>query len=176
MVDCQDLPLQLMHQASRQRAHPRLQSTSVGCELKPVRELPKQHHDLGGFLQADYYPCNEALCRRDTKPRLSRDLTRAKLLHNSEVLAVSRLFRPRDDCRFVRRVTSALEVGDYPTTDAHQFIRCNRKVVVPRSRCRPHLVILQQVRVDEDTQLSAVTKRRHATVGLGNLPALELNL
>jgi hypothetical protein len=28
---------------------------------------------------------------------------------------------------------------------------------------------LQQVRINEHTQLSAVTKRRHAVVGLGNL-------
>jgi hypothetical protein len=28
---------------------------------------------------------------------------------------------------------------------------------------------LQQIRIDEHTQLSAVTKGRHATIGLGNL-------
>jgi hypothetical protein len=38
------------------------------------------------------------------------------------------------------------------------------KVVVPCSCCSPHNVVLQQVRVDEHTQLGAVTKGRHATV------------
>jgi hypothetical protein len=40
--------------------------------------------------------------------------------------------------------------------------------VVPRTRCGPHLVVLQQVRVNEHTKLCAVTKRGHATVGFGN--------
>ena len=66
-------------------------------------------------------------------------------------------------------VSHSLQVGDRSTTDAHQFIWFNRKVVVPRSRRRPHLVVLQQVWVDEDTQLSCVAKRGHAAFGFGNL-------
>ena len=66
-------------------------------------------------------------------------------------------------------MSHSLQVGDHSTTDAHQFIRCNRKVVVPCSRSGPHLVVLQQVRVDEHTQLCCVAERGHAAVGFGNL-------
>ena len=45
----------------------------------------------------------------------------------------------------------ALQLGDHSTTDAHQFIRRNRKIVIPRSRRGPHLVVLQQVRINEHT-------------------------
>ena len=65
-------------------------------------------------------------------------------------------------------MSHALEVGDDTTSNAHDVIRVRTEVVVPRSRCHPHLVALQQVRVDGHTQLCAVTKGRHATVGLGN--------
>ena len=41
--------------------------------------------------------------------------------------------------------------------------------VVPRSGGGPHLVVLQQVRVDEHTQLRRVTKGWHATFGFGIL-------
>ena len=61
-----------------------------------------------------------------------------------------------------------LEVGDDATGDTNNVSRCCTKVVVPRSRSSPHLVVLQQVRINEHTQLCAVTKGRHATVGLGN--------
>ena len=75
--------------------------------------------------------------------------------------------------------SAAFQVGDHSTTDTHQLNRCNRKVVVPRSRRRPHhvihAVVLQQVWVNKDPQLSCMTKGRHATVGLSNLPALELD-
>ena len=56
----------------------------------------------------------------------------------------------------------ALEVGDDTTSDSHDVIRVRAEVVVPRSRCSPHLVVLQQVRINEHTQLSAVTKGRQA--------------
>ena len=72
--------------------------------------------------------------------------------------------------------SGALEVGDNTTTNTHDVIRVRTEVVIPCACCSPHFVVLQQVRVNEHTQLSAVTKGRHATVGLGNLPALELNL
>ena len=54
------------------------------------------------------------------------------------------------------------EVGDYSTSNAHDVIRVCTEVVVPRSRCSPHLVVLQQIRINEHTQLSAVTKGRQA--------------
>ena len=74
--------------------------------------------------------------------------------------------------RSSRLLLGALEVGDYSTTDTNEIIRCNRKVVIPRSRSGPHeiiyAVILQQIGVDKNSQLSAVTKGRHATVGFEN--------
>ena len=76
----------------------------------------------------------------------------------------------------VLAVTSgALEVGDNATSDTHDVIRVRTEVVVPRSRSRPHLVVLQQVRVDKYPQLSAVTKRGHATFGLGKLLISEVH-
>ena len=68
-----------------------------------------------------------------------------------------------------RFLNKALEVGDYTTGDTHDVSRCRTEVVVPRSRRCPHFVVLQQVRVDEDAQLCAVTKGRHAAFGLVNL-------
>ena len=62
----------------------------------------------------------------------------------------------------------SLQVGDHTTSNTHNVSRCRTEVVVPRSGCGPHLVVLQQVRIDEHTQLSAVTKRRYATFGFGN--------
>ena len=63
----------------------------------------------------------------------------------------------------------ALQVGDHAASDANNVSRCCPKVVVPRSCRGPHLVVLQQVRVHEYTQLRRVTEGRHATSGFGNL-------
>ena len=63
----------------------------------------------------------------------------------------------------------ALEVGDHTTSNTHDVIRVRTEVVIPRSRRSPHLVVLQQVGINEHTQLCAVTKGRHAAIGLGNL-------
>ena len=46
-------------------------------------------------------------------------------------------------------------------------MRCT-EVVIPRSRSGPHFVVLQQVGINKHAQLSAVTKGRHATIGLSN--------
>ena len=62
----------------------------------------------------------------------------------------------------------ALEVDDYATGDTHDVIRVRTEHVIPRSCSSPHFVVLQQVRINEHTQLSAVTKGRHAFVGLSN--------
>jgi hypothetical protein len=62
----------------------------------------------------------------------------------------------------------ALEVGDNATGDSHDVIRVRAEVVVPRSRCSPHFVVLQQVRINKHTKLSAVTKGRHAKFGFSN--------
>ena len=64
--------------------------------------------------------------------------------------------------------SAALEVGDHTTGNTNNVIRVRTEVVVPRSRSSPHLVVLQQVRINEHAQLCAVTKGRHAKFGLGN--------
>ena len=61
-----------------------------------------------------------------------------------------------------------LEVSDDATSNTHDVIRVRTEVVVPRSRCSPHFAVLQQVRINKHAQLCAVTKGRHAAVGLGN--------
>ena len=67
--------------------------------------------------------------------------------------------------------SGALQVGDYRAARAHEIVRRNWEHVVPRSRCRPHLVVLEQIRVNEDTQLSCVTERGHAAPGFGTANA-----
>ena len=62
----------------------------------------------------------------------------------------------------------ALEVGDDTAGNTNDVIWVRTEVVIPRSRSSPHLVVLQQVRVNEHTQLSCVTKGRHATFVFGN--------
>ena len=64
--------------------------------------------------------------------------------------------------------SGALQVGDHTTGNTHDVGWCRTEVVVPRSRGRPHLVVLQQVRVHEHSQLSAVTEGRHAAFVFGN--------
>ena len=63
---------------------------------------------------------------------------------------------------------STLQIGDDATGDTHDICWCSTEVVVPCSRDSPHLVVLQQVRINKHTKLSAVTERWNATVGLGN--------
>ena len=67
------------------------------------------------------------------------------------------------------RALEALQVGDRCTTCANEIIRRDRKHVVPRPSRRPHLVVLQQIRVDEHAQTGLVTEGGHATSGFGNL-------
>ena len=70
------------------------------------------------------------------------------------------------------QVSTALEVGDGRTTCPHEFIRRDGEHVVPRAGRSPHeivnTVVLQQIRVNKNSQLGCVTKGRHAKVGLGN--------
>ncbi len=66
------------------------------------------------------------------------------------------------------RDSTPLEFSLYRATRTHEIIRCDRKHVVPRSRSRPHLVVLQQVRINEDTQGSAVAERSYAAFVFGN--------
>ena len=67
------------------------------------------------------------------------------------------------------------QVGDDTASNTHNVIRVRTEVVIPRSRSSPHLVVLQQVRVNENTQLCAVTKGRHAASGFGNQRAERSN-
>jgi len=62
----------------------------------------------------------------------------------------------------------SLQVGDRSSAGFHQLVRLNTEHVVPRSRRGLHLGPLQQVRVDEHTQLLGVTERRHGVIGFGN--------
>ncbi len=75
----------------------------------------------------------------------------------------------RPQCKCTPPVSRPLQVGDHATGDTHDVGRRRAEVVVPRSRSGPHFVVLQQVRINEHTQLSVVTKRRHAAFGFGNL-------
>ena len=61
------------------------------------------------------------------------------------------------------------QVGDDASGYTNDVCRGRTEVVVPRSRCRPHFVVLQQVWIYEHAQLGCMTKGRHATVGLSNL-------
>jgi hypothetical protein len=68
-------------------------------------------------------------------------------------------------------ITSAftpLDLYHHSTSNPHDICCCRTEVVVPCSRSKSHCVVIQKVRINELTQLSAVAKRRHATVGLNN--------
>ena len=69
-------------------------------------------------------------------------------------------------------VSLTFEVGDDSTADANEFIRRNRKIVIPCAGSSPHeiiyTVVLQQVWINKDSQFGCMTKGGHATFGLGN--------
>lgn len=54
--------------------------------------------------------------------------------------------------------STALDVGDDSPAGIDQFVRLDAEHAVPGAGSRPHLGPLQQVPVDEDAQLSCVTK------------------
>ena len=60
-------------------------------------------------------------------------------------------------------MSAALQVHDQALARLDQPVRFDTEHVVPRSGGSPHLVLLQQVGVDEHPQMRRVTKRRHAT-------------
>ncbi len=62
----------------------------------------------------------------------------------------------------------AFEIGGHATSDMHDVCRPSTEVVIPRSHSCPHLIVLQQVRIHKDSQLSCMTKGREATVGFGD--------
>ena len=61
-------------------------------------------------------------------------------------------------------VTGPLQVGDYTTSNAHDVSRRRTEQVVPGARRSPHLVVLQQVRINEHTPLGCQTQRRRLAV------------
>jgi len=61
--------------------------------------------------------------------------------------------------------SGSLEVADRSPAGTNEIVRSYREYVVPRSRRCPHLVVLQQVGINEYTQLSAVAEGRDATSG-----------
>ena len=71
--------------------------------------------------------------------------------------------------QIARHCSSAPQVGDRRATRAYEIVQCDGEHVVPRSQRRPDLVVLQWIRVDEDTKLRAVPEQRHATNDFGNL-------
>ena len=94
-------------------------------------------------------------------------LPRTSALHTQ--ISMQRAQSCRSCSRSRGRPSGALQVDHYSTGDTNNVCRRRTKVVVPRSRSRPHFVVLQQVRINEHAQLCAVTKGRHATIGFGNL-------
>ena len=60
---------------------------------------------------------------------------------------------------------SALQVGDDSPARLDELVRFDPEHVVPRTSRSPDLVVLQQVRVDEDAQLLLKPKGGHATSG-----------
>ena len=74
--------------------------------------------------------------------------------------------------RSSRLLLGPLEVNNHTTGDTHDVIRVRTEVVIPRSRCSPYLVVLQQVQIHKLTYLSDVTEKRPAPVDFGNLMAM----
>jgi len=72
-----------------------------------------------------------------------------------------------------QRSSAALQVGDQTFAGFDQFVGLDAEDVVPRAGGGPHLVVLQQVGVDEDAQVGLVTEGRHTFIGLGNPFTLE---
>jgi hypothetical protein len=65
-----------------------------------------------------------------------------------------------------QRSSAPLQVGDQALARLHELMGFDAEHVVPGSGRGPHLVVLQQVGVDEDAQVGLVTERGHAAVGL----------
>ena len=73
------------------------------------------------------------------------------------------------------KLSHPFAVRDHTTCDTHDVVRVRTEVVIPRSRSSPHLVVLQQVRINEHAQLCCVAERGYATIGLGNLLISEVH-
>ena len=63
---------------------------------------------------------------------------------------------------------SALQVADRSAPGLDQLVRFDAEYVIPCSRRSPHLVVLQQIGVNEHTKLSSVTKGGNAASGFVN--------
>jgi hypothetical protein len=64
--------------------------------------------------------------------------------------------------------SGVLQVGDDATSYAHDVCQRSTAVVIQCSGRSPHLAVLQQVRINERAQLSAMTSWGHSTVGFQN--------
>ena len=65
-------------------------------------------------------------------------------------------------------VSPAFQIGERSPAGLDQLVWLDPEHVVPGSRRRPHLVVLQQIRIDEDARLLLKPKRGHATSGFVN--------
>ena len=62
--------------------------------------------------------------------------------------------------------SAALQVGDQALAHFQQLVGLDAEPVVPGAGRRPHLVVLQQVGIDEHAEMRLVTEGRRATDGL----------
>ena len=88
--------------------------------------------------------------------------------HANSCLHQSSFRSCQTDLRVVQSRSAAFQIGERSPAGFQQLVRLDVEHVVPRPCRSPHLVVLQQVRINEHTQLSAVTERWHATIGFGN--------
>ena len=70
---------------------------------------------------------------------------------------------PRSRCCVAASRLLALDVGDRALRRGHEGVRLDGEHVVPRARGRPHLVVAEQVAVDEHAERVRVPERRHAS-------------
>jgi len=64
--------------------------------------------------------------------------------------------------------SAALQVGDHSPARLDELVRFDTEYVMPCTCRSPHFVVLQQIGIDEDSQLGCMAKRRDATCGFGN--------
>ena len=154
----------------------------VHCNHKPVSEVQQNithmsriFHwgpDLSGSADFGVQPRGHQFCdlirASDDSPTYLRRVNfipykAAKLNLTTFVIAGH-----KQTLRTYRDGLAALQISDHATGNTHDVRGHCTEVVVPRSGRGPHLVVLQQIRIDEDAQLSRVAERGHAAIGLSN--------
>lgn len=95
----------------------------------------------------------------------------------SQATTQSRLARPtatkNDHSLHQRSLSDSLQIGGRSPAGVHRLVGLDAEYVVPCSRCSPHFVVLQQIRINENTKRLRKTKRGYATSGFGN-PRISL--